>query len=259
MKEKDMLRQWHFVLDDNATLTEEYKETLKASFGGVFYQRNIDGLWVIAEGLVYGDDYNPKIHKLPHAEINKMIQEGKFHTFIGGSDFGYTHPMAGVIYGLKGDALYPEYYQIAEFYKSQQKTEALRDWYLAQQEMVGKELRVIFCDSAEPDRIITLQESGLKATSSDKQISPGINTVQTLFKNNRLFISDKCENTDSELSTYRYPNEDDSEAVQAKDQPIDEDNHLMDGKRYCLHNYEKYLIGQRRKAERKKRRRKRAV
>lgn len=259
MKEKGMLRQWHFVLDDNATLTEEYKETLKASFGGVFYQRNIDGLWVIAEGLVYGDDYDPTIHKLPQNEIQRMLDNNEFHTFIGGSDFGYTNAMTGLIYGLKGDPLYPEYYQIAEYYKTKQKTESLRDWYLHWQEKLGKELRVIFCDSAEPDRIITLQEKGLRATSSDKQIGPGINTVQSLFKGNRLYISDSCTNTDMELSTYRYPNEDDSESQQAKDEPIDADNDALDGKRYALHNYEKYLIGQRRKAQRKKRRRARTV
>lgn len=258
MQEMDMLRAWHFSLDDNATLTDEYKQTLRASFGGVFYKRNIDGLWVIAEGLVYGDDYNPRVHKVPQAQIEEMISEGKFHSYIGGADFGYTHPMSGLIYGLTGDALYPEYYQVSEFYKTHQKTESLRDWFIAEQERLDDQLKVIFCDSAEPDRIVTLQEAGLRATQSDKQIGPGINTVQSLFKSDRLYIADTCINTDNELSTYRYPNDEDSVALQAKDQPIDEDNHAVDGKRYALHNYEKYLIGQRRKAERMKRRRRRA-
>lgn len=257
MKERGMLKAWHFMLDDNATLTEEYKETLKASFGGVFYKRNIDGLWVIAEGLVYGDDYQPKIHKVPNAQILEMLDAKAFHTIVGGADFGFTHPMAGVLYGLKGDPLYPEYYQISEFYQTNKKTEALRDWFISEQERMGKQAKVIFCDSAEPDRILTLQEKGLKATSSDKQIGPGINTVQTLFKNDRLYINEKCINTDNELSTYRYPNEDDTEAQQNKDQPIDEDNHALDAKRYCLHNYEKYLIGQRKKAEKAARRKER--
>lgn len=254
MRESGMLKAWHFTLDDNHTLTDDYKETLKASFGGVFYKRNIEGLWVIAEGLVYGDDYIPKVHKIPHSKVMEMLEEGKFFDFIGGSDFGYTHPMAGVVYGLTGDPLYPTYVQIDEFYKTHQKTEALRDWYLEMEERLGKKLKVIFCDSAEPDRILTLQEAGLRATDSDKSIGAGINTVQSLFKKKRLFISDKCVNTDMELGTYRYPNEDDSEAKQNQDAPIDDDNHALDAKRYCLHNYEKYLIGQRRKAERAARR-----
>lgn len=50
---------WHFTLDDNEILrreNEEYFENLKKeyqSMGGVFYERFILGLWVLAEGLIY--------------------------------------------------------------------------------------------------------------------------------------------------------------------------------------------------------------
>lgn len=260
MAAEGQVRSWHFVLEDNLTLTSSYIRLLKASFAGVFYQRNINGLWVIAEGVVYGDDYKPTVHKLPHAKILKMIEAGAFREYIGGADFGYTHPMAGTVYGVTGDPLYPTYYQVAEFYKKKQKTEDLRDFFLAQEAMLNKKLHVIFCDSAEPDRIITLQDGGLRATGANKEQAAGINSVQTCFKNNRLYISDTCTNTDDELQTYRYPDEDDpKESKKAQhDKPLDEDDHLMDAKRYCIHNYEKQLIGKRkahekalRKAERR--------
>lgn len=251
MVAKGQVKSWHFTLLDNHTLTDDYIDLLKASFSGVFYKRNIDGLWVIAEGVVYGDDFKPDIHVVSQQTIEQMIQQNQFREYIGGADFGFTHPMVGLIYGVTGDPLYPTYYQIGEFYKTGEKTEALRDWFLKWEERLNAQLKVIFCDSAEPDRIITLQEKGLRATTSDKQISPGINTVQTLFKNNRLFISDTCQNTQTELETYRYPNEDDTDAQQRKDIPIDDDNHAMDAKRYCLHNYEKHLISKRKKAEKR--------
>lgn len=50
---------WSFTLDDNVILkkeNEEYFENLKKeyqSMGGVFYERFILGLWVLAEGLIY--------------------------------------------------------------------------------------------------------------------------------------------------------------------------------------------------------------
>ena len=50
---------WSFTLDDNEILkreNEEYFENLKReyqSMGGVFYERFILGLWVLAEGLIY--------------------------------------------------------------------------------------------------------------------------------------------------------------------------------------------------------------
>ena len=43
----------HFTMDDNLTLSDKVKDRYKRMFSGVFYQRNILGLWVTAEGQVY--------------------------------------------------------------------------------------------------------------------------------------------------------------------------------------------------------------
>jgi PBSX family phage terminase large subunit len=49
------LRLWHFVLDDNPGLTDEYKSDLirENPPGTVYYLRFILGLWVVAEGRVF--------------------------------------------------------------------------------------------------------------------------------------------------------------------------------------------------------------
>lgn len=249
MIDEGQVRNWHFYLDDNATLTDKYKKLLKASFAGVFYKRNIDGLWVIAEGIVYGEDYKPLIHKLPASTIQEMIKRKAFREYIGGTDFGYTHAMTGMIYGITGsDPLYPEYYQVGEFYRKKAKTDALVAWYAAWEKRLEKKLRIIYCDSAEPDRIVTMQEAGLRATGANKELNAGINTVMTVFKDNRLFISDECVETENELLVYRYPDEDDKKGKNDKaidDKPIDDDNHAMDAKRYAIHNFELHLIGAR--------------
>lgn len=43
----------HFTMEDNLTLSERVKERYRRMFTGVFYQRNILGLWVTAEGKIY--------------------------------------------------------------------------------------------------------------------------------------------------------------------------------------------------------------
>ena len=43
----------HFTMDDNLTLSEHVKERYRRMFTGVFYQRNVLGLWVTAEGKIY--------------------------------------------------------------------------------------------------------------------------------------------------------------------------------------------------------------
>lgn len=51
--EDKQLLHLHFTMDDNLTLSEKVKERYKRMFTGVFYQRNILGLWVVAEGKIY--------------------------------------------------------------------------------------------------------------------------------------------------------------------------------------------------------------
>ena len=43
----------HFTMRDNPGLTEKVIEQYESMFSGVFYDRFIRGLWVVAEGLVY--------------------------------------------------------------------------------------------------------------------------------------------------------------------------------------------------------------
>ena len=52
IQEKNIL-YLHFTMDDNLTLSEAVKERYKRMFVGVFYKRNILGLWVTAEGSIY--------------------------------------------------------------------------------------------------------------------------------------------------------------------------------------------------------------
>ena len=55
LKEKGIIKVWHFTLEDNPNLTEEYIEQLKLIYSGsqLQYKRYILGLWVIAEGAIY--------------------------------------------------------------------------------------------------------------------------------------------------------------------------------------------------------------
>jgi PBSX family phage terminase large subunit len=105
------LRLWHFVLDDNPGLPEEYKADLLRENppGTVYYLRFILGLWVAAEGRVYRflttdpkDDY--VIDDLPN----------DFSRYVVAADYGQQHP---TVYALAGYS--PSMYRwivIKEFY-----------------------------------------------------------------------------------------------------------------------------------------------
>ena len=70
-----------FLIDDNTFLDPNYVEELKKEYVGVFYDRFIRGLWVVAEGLVY-----PRFSKAaaktlperaPRVKIGRKIPPGK--------------------------------------------------------------------------------------------------------------------------------------------------------------------------------------
>ena len=87
---------WHFTLDDNEILkreNEEYFENLKReylSMGGVFYERFILGLWVLAEGLIYKQfANNPELFTRERA-VDEYGNKINFMIISIGIDYGAT-------------------------------------------------------------------------------------------------------------------------------------------------------------------------
>ena len=79
----------HFIMDDNPSLSEKTIARYKSLFTGVFYQRFIEGLWVMAEGLIYPMYQDALIDK-------DKIPEGKPEKTILSIDYG-TMNAFGVI------------------------------------------------------------------------------------------------------------------------------------------------------------------
>ena len=70
----------HFTMDDNLTLSPQVKQRYERMFTGVFYQRNILGLWVTAEGKIYTAFTNDNV--IPKTEWYARDDNGN-----------YTHPL----------------------------------------------------------------------------------------------------------------------------------------------------------------------
>ena len=54
----------HFTMDDNLSLSAAVKARYESLYSGVFYDRFIRGLWVVAEGLIY-TMFNKDFHVVP--------------------------------------------------------------------------------------------------------------------------------------------------------------------------------------------------
>lgn len=70
----------HFTMDDNLTLSEPVKDRYRRMFTGVFYQRNVLGLWVTAEGKIYTAFTDDNV--IPKAEWYAEDANGRYtHRF----------------------------------------------------------------------------------------------------------------------------------------------------------------------------------
>lgn len=202
---------WNFILDDNEILkkeNEEYFINLKKeyqSMGGVFYDRFILGLWVLAEGLIYKQFANNKELFIRDEAVNEYGEKINFMIISIGIDYGATKgetefkatgitPMfkeAWTIGERKMAGLFtPEqiYEEFIDFYK-----EIVRDY--------GKVTHA-FGDYGALGQVLTyglnrcLQQNNIPLRVEDcikGQIIDRIYMDQMLFAQHRRFILKKCK------------------------------------------------------------------
>lgn len=173
------------------------------------------------EGLIY-KEFDRTRHltsTLPH-EYNLVAKRG-------GIDFGHTNP-AGIltVYKTRDGS----YYVCDEYYERGKVQSELN------QEMLSRKAEYWYPDPAEPDRIEEMRRAGLSILEVSKNVTAGIDTVRSLFKQNRIFIHVNCPNLIWELETYRY--KDKRADSNDPEEPVKENDHLCDTLRYILHMWE---------------------
>lgn len=170
------IAQFQYKLDDNTFLSERYRKNMKASTpSGMFYDRDINGEWVSAEGIVY-QDFNSKVHYV--TELPDMTR------YFAGLDWGYEHFGSIVVMGQGTDGNFYLIEEIAEQHKE-------IDYWVEQ----GKKIKAkygninFYCDTARPEHIVRFKREGLRSMNASKRVMAGIEEVAKLFKTNRLFIN----------------------------------------------------------------------
>jgi len=80
-----------FLIDDNTTLPQDYVDSIKREYVGVYYERFILGRWVIAEGLIYRDFAdNTSRYVIPNVKKWLEKHNTRLQTVSFGVDFGGT-------------------------------------------------------------------------------------------------------------------------------------------------------------------------
>ena len=87
----------HFTMKDNKSLSEKVKKRYENMYSGVFYDRFIRGLWVVAEGLVY-DFFQSK-----KETIIKTVDMNDYNEFYVSIDYGTINPCSMGLWGVNSE------------------------------------------------------------------------------------------------------------------------------------------------------------
>ena len=215
------IKAFNFTLYDNTFLNKEYVESIEASTPtGMFYDRDILGIWVASEGVVY-KDFNKDMHYI------KDINNIDIVKYFVGVDFGWEHFGSMVVVGKD---INNNYYLIKE-YAYQHKD--IEEWI-----NIAKDIKTqygninFYCDHARPDYIDKLRRSNIRAINANKNVLEGITMIASLFKTNKLFIlEDNVDIFKKEIYNYVWKN--------GKDEPNKSSDDVLDSLRYAIYSESK--------------------
>ena len=210
----------HFTMDDNLSLSEKIKERYRGQYSGVFFQRFILGLWVLAEGIIY---------QMFGKDTIVPTVERKYSRFVISMDYGIQNPTAMLLWGFS-DGIW---YQVDEYYHSgretsQQKTD--QDYYEELERLAGD--RFVECLIIDPSATsfiaLVKQKKRFKVRKAKNDVIDGIRKTASAIQQGKIKVNDCCKETIKEYGLYSW------DAKSNEDRPIKENDHAMDATRYFV-------------------------
>lgn len=152
----------------------------------------------------------------------------RFDAMAIGQDFGYNHANAILTLGYKDG----EVYICSEIYLHEMDTEDIINFAAGK---LNKNL-VMWCDSAEPDRIRTWSKAGYKA----RAVVKNPNSIQAQIdwiKGRKIHIHHSCVNTIKEIQQWRWRL--DEKSSEYMDEPVNVFDDAMSALRYGVEAWRK--------------------
>ncbi|OYS01782.1 PBSX family phage terminase large subunit [Lactobacillus johnsonii] len=215
---------FNFTIDDNTTLDSGYVKSIKASKTGVFYDRDILGLWATGDGIVY-QDFNKDTMVVDEVPDNLE--------YYCGVDWGFAKGHENVITVMGDDPDTDISYLIGVY----QSTGKYIDYWvdIAHQIQDKRGYGINFwCDSARPEYVSYFQQQDIQARNADKSVMDGIEYCSSRIKLGKFKVLRNCaEPFLDDLYQYVWD--------PVKGVPKKEHDNVMDSFRYGLYNQHKQL------------------
>ena len=207
----------HFEMTDNPGLSQKTLERYQAMFSGVFYDRYIRGLWVLAEGLIY-----PMFGE--GCLVDNPPQGGRYYI---SCDYGTLNPFSAGLWCWDGKTAT----RVAEYYYSgrqEQKHKTDEDYYTALEQLAGdKPVQAVIVDPSAASFIeVIRRHKRFPVRKAKNDVLAGINTTARFLQDGTIKIHRSCSACIREFGLYRWDEKAET------DRPVKENDHAMDDIRY---------------------------
>lgn len=236
--EKKMLHL-HFTMDDNPSLSDIVRDRYKTTYTGVFYQRFILGLWVMAQGAIYKDAWSDELY-FDKEQLDLIYKNPRLYRRYISIDYGTVNPMAFLDIWDDGDTVWVcrEYYWNSRAEGGKEKDNSqYGDDLIEFIKFSDYAPTAVIVDPSAASFKIEMRNRGLRAKetvdtiNADNSVIEGIRNVNRLLTRRKIRIyKDACPNLIKEMQSYAW----DEKAIQngGKERPIKVNDHACDALRY---------------------------
>lgn len=218
----------HFEMTDNPGLSQNTLERYQAMFSGVFYDRYIRGLWVLAEGLIY-----PMFGE--GCLVDNPPQGGQYYI---SCDYGTLNPFSAGLWCWDGKTAT----RVAEYYYSgrqEQQHKTDEDYYTALEQLAGdKPVQAVIVDPSAASFIeVIRRHKRFQVRKAKNDVLAGINTTARFLQDGTIKIHRSCSACIREFGLYRWDEKTET------DRPVKENDHAMDDIRYFAYTVLRQKVG----------------
>lgn len=213
----------HFTMDDNLSLSEKIKARYRSMYSGVFYQRYILGLWVVAEGVIY--DMFDKVKHIVN-ELKDLLTD----TYYVSVDYGTQNATVFLLWckNTAGKWICTKEYYYSGRDEAEQKTDT--EYADDLKAFLGDvKPKAIIIDPSAASFITELRKRGYQIKKAKNDVIDGIRYVATLLNQEKIAFVEECKNTILEFNSYIW---DAKASERGEDKPIKQHDHAMDAVRY---------------------------
>ncbi len=210
----------HFTMEDNPSLSPEILARYQSLYSGVFYERFIEGRWVVAQGLVY-----PMFSEEEHV----CAAGERYDRYVISCDYGTVNPSSFGLWGFDGRV----WHRMREYYFDSRREGYLKtdeEHYAALEALAGAlSVEAVIVDPSAASFIQTIRHHGRFCVIKAKNdVANGIRRVCEALRGRVILFDPGCKDSIREFALYTW------EQDGVRDLPVKEHDHAMDDIRYFV-------------------------